>query len=157
VALFQHAAEQYFQTLCLRYAQQVDEEAARKQAEKLQANKLAQRKRAKQARRITAWPAFQQRHNIHEDLTYLIDLGYMSDEDGDYGNVSEEVWNTEANKVLGPGQRALEIKRLPWRTEKVSKILLVRLRKIYNILFIKLIRFYYALDKEYFSTDNANK
>jgi hypothetical protein len=122
IDVIQAAAEQYFTSLSIRYKTQVDEEAAAKKAHKQDLNKHLSRRKTKQKRRYENWPVFRERHNIQDNLTHLIDIGYMSNEDEDPRNVPVEDWKERANSTCGVGQTALEVQRTLWRTDKVSVI-----------------------------------
>jgi cell division septum initiation protein DivIVA len=147
-----YAMEQFFLTLCQKYREQMNAEAAAKKLKKREVNRLAGRKRLKHERRITSLKAFQLRHNIQEDLTYLVDPGYMSAEEESHGNVSDDIWVAEAALHRSKGQISFEIVCTPWRAEKVRIIIFQACDNVSHTS-LQLVRFFYALDKIGFSPD----
>lgn len=113
------AAEQYMITLISKYETQVGHgKAQEKHLAKKDNSRMAGRKRTKLLRRTGAVQEFEKTHNL-TGVAAMLDKEWMSSEDEGPGNVTQEVWDKEANKVRTRGNTPLEVRLLSWRSKKV--------------------------------------
>ncbi|EDR11761.1 uncharacterized protein LACBIDRAFT_323940 [Laccaria bicolor S238N-H82] len=122
-----NAVKGHFTYLCGKYQQTVDPAAKGKGKKKVEDSRHRGQKKTKLARRMGHVSEFEKEHAI-SGISDFVAFDYMSSKDDGPGLVSKETWAQKAGRYGGCRKTMLEVPRLQWRDEKVSRL-------------------YYALDK----------